>query len=516
MKYLVTLIKYDYLQRIRSYTFLITLCASIAIGYTFVPSPNANYSTIRIAEYVGEYNSAWFGYVTAIMTSLFLSLIGFYLVNGTIRTDGQTKVGQIFASTKVTNFKYLFIKVITNFFVLLTLTAVIFVMSLVLFFMYNDGFEFEIMAFIKPYVFISLPALFFISVLAVLFEVVFGRFTVLQNVLFFFCFCALSFYTPKTQLEYGLDVFGQKIVVHHLEEKVKEIKGIQETGELTIGYIISSKERPKKFEFNGFDFPSSFIISRFIWLGLGFVLILGIASFFHRFDTKEKIQLRKPIKIVQHQSVIRDINVNNLPKTDMNFSLLPIIKIELLLLFRKGKKWLWLVNALGMILMVSLSLRIAHQMVLPILWFIQVHRLSDITVKEVNHNMQYLTFSSLAPLKRLLGSQLISAIIVMLTVALPLVVRYAVLGDLQSAIVIVLGGIFLVLLSAIMGLISKGKKLFEVVFFLVTYANINAIPFLDYFGGVVVHLEKTFVLCIIVVLLLMSTIWIRKRQLTKL
>ncbi|WP_243456863.1 hypothetical protein [Polaribacter batillariae] len=77
MKPFLNIIKLDYLQRTRNYNFLITLCASLAIAYTFVPEPNANYSTIRISDYVGYYNSAWFGYVTAIMSSIFLSLIGF-------------------------------------------------------------------------------------------------------------------------------------------------------------------------------------------------------------------------------------------------------------------------------------------------------------------------------------------------------------------------------------------------------------------------------------------------------
>jgi len=107
MKPFLTIIKSDYLQRTRSYAFLITLCASLAIAYTFVPEPNANYSTIRIADHVGYYNSAWFGYVTAIMTSIFLSLIGFYLVNSGIKKDIETRVGQIIAATPISNFKYL-------------------------------------------------------------------------------------------------------------------------------------------------------------------------------------------------------------------------------------------------------------------------------------------------------------------------------------------------------------------------------------------------------------------------
>lgn len=128
-----TIIKSDYLQRTRSYAFLITLCATLAIAYTFVPEPNANYATIKIANYVGYYNSAWFGYVTAIMTSLFLSLMGFYLVNNGIETDVKIKVGQIVASTPISNFKYLLSKVLSNFLVLLTIVAVVFIMNIILF-----------------------------------------------------------------------------------------------------------------------------------------------------------------------------------------------------------------------------------------------------------------------------------------------------------------------------------------------------------------------------------------------
>ena len=153
MKQFFTIIKSDYLQRVRSYAFLITLCATLAIAYTFVPEPNANYSTIRISDYVGHYNSAWFGYVTAIMTSIFLSLIGFYLVNSSIKTDIKTKIGTITASTKISNFNYLFSKAITNFIVLWTIMFLVFVMSIILFFLYNDGSNFQLFQFIKPFIF---------------------------------------------------------------------------------------------------------------------------------------------------------------------------------------------------------------------------------------------------------------------------------------------------------------------------------------------------------------------------
>ena len=72
-----SIIKADYLQRTRSYSFLITLLVSVCLAYTFLPTAEAGYSTVRVGDYSGEYNSAWVGHVTAIMASTFLWLIGF-------------------------------------------------------------------------------------------------------------------------------------------------------------------------------------------------------------------------------------------------------------------------------------------------------------------------------------------------------------------------------------------------------------------------------------------------------
>jgi len=143
MKLFLTVVYSDFLQRTRSYAFLVTLCISIAIAYTFVPEPNASYSTIRIADHIGYYNAAWFGYVTAIMTSIFLSLFGYYLVNSGIKKDMDTKVGQIIATTPISNVSYLLAKALSNFLLLASIVSVVCIMSIVLFFLYNDGYSFE-------------------------------------------------------------------------------------------------------------------------------------------------------------------------------------------------------------------------------------------------------------------------------------------------------------------------------------------------------------------------------------
>jgi len=513
MKLFFTIIKSDYLQRTRSYAFLITVCASLAIAYTFVPEPNANYSTIRIADHVGYYNSAWFGYVTAIMTSIFLALIGFYLVNSGIKKDIDTKVGQIVAATPISNFKYLFSKVSSNFLVLITIVGIVFMMSVVLFILYNDGFTFQVFQFIKPYVLITVPSMFFIAVLAVVFEVFLGRYSVLQNIGFFFLFSFMMVFTPKTEAEYALDVFGTRIVMSKFEEMVKTLTNTDENTDLSIGYVIGNVKETKKFHFNGMDFPLSFLMSRLGIILLGIGIIVVVAPVFHRFNVRERGVKTKLVPKSEKTQVIKELSLTNLAVVQINYSILPLIKAELLLLFRKGSKWLWFINLGGMIALVMLSLEMAHQMVLPVLWFLQVGRLSDLTSKELTNNVHYFAFASYKPLTRLLASQIITGIILMIILALPLAIRLGMIQNFEAIFGVVLGSVFIVLVAVVLGIISKGKKLFEVLFFMLTYANINGIVFVDYFGGFQHHQLYLVKLTAFVIILAAIGFLMRKHQL---
>jgi len=479
-----TIIKYDYLQRTRSYAFLITLCLTLGVAYTFVPGPNASYSTISLENYQGYYNSDWIGYVTAIMTSSFLSLIGFYLINSSIKKDIDTKVGQIVATTQVSNFKYLLSKVLSNFLVLTSIVFVVFLMSILLFFKYNTGFSFEILSFIKPYLFITIPTMFLIAVLAVLFEVFLGKYSILQNVGFFFLFTVLIAFSNSNNKNYSLDVTGVKIVTQTMKNQVNTIIGSEKITGMGIGYMHKSKaEKIKRFSFNGIDFSNSFLISRIIIVLFGIGIIGIIAPFFHRFDRKKQLKIKAKKETIIETKLNAEIRLINLPKVKENYSILPFIKTELLLLFRNGKKGLWIMNLIAMLLLVVVPTKIALQFIVPILWFLQVSRLSNLTTKEISNNVHYFALSSYKPLRRLLLSKFIAGTILILILIFPLLIKLVFTGSFSNIISLILGAVFIVLCSITLGIISKSKKLFEVLFFLVTYANLNKVPFLDYFGG---------------------------------
>ena len=110
MQYIYPILKADYLQRTRSYSFLITLAVTVFMAYSFIPDNNASYTTLSAAGYRGVYNSAWIGYVSGVMTTVMLTYFGFLLVNSGIKKDIDTQVGLIIATTPISNFKYLLSK----------------------------------------------------------------------------------------------------------------------------------------------------------------------------------------------------------------------------------------------------------------------------------------------------------------------------------------------------------------------------------------------------------------------
>jgi hypothetical protein len=483
----VNIIKGDYLQRTRSYAFLITLAISLYVAYTFVPGPDAAYTTVRVGKFIGEYNSAWIGYVTAIMTSVFLSLIGFFLVNNSVKKDIETEVGMIIATTSVSNFSYLISKTIGNFMVLLSIVGVVFLMSVGIFFYRSSGFDFEITSFLLPYFLVTIPSLFVVSSIAVVGEVWLGRRSVLQYIGFFILFNVVI---ANVQMRVGsdfitwLDPFGVKQVTMGLEKYVQSNFDGQ-ARVTSMGFNFSEKKDVQVFVFNGLDWPIGFLISRLLWIAFGVAVVFLSSPFFHRFDVKEKSKAAKKSKarITENErTTLKTISLSALPPIVTDYSIAAFIKTELLMLYRKGPRWFWLVNIGGMVALIFTPLDVAHQMLLPVLWFLQIGRWSDLTTKEKTSRIHHFTFAAYQPLKRLLPSQLIAGVTLALALSSPLLIRYAFALEFLQVVGIIAGAFFIVLLAACLGVISGGKKLFEVLFFMITYLNLNRVPFADYFG----------------------------------
>jgi hypothetical protein len=215
-------------------------------------------------------------------------------------------------------------------------------------------------------------------------------------------------------------------------------------------------------------------------------LLLIAARLFHRFDVTERVtrkKKKKKIDIIETQLPLREIHLSSLPVAAPAFGIGPFVKIEFLMLLRKGPKWFWIINLGGFIALSFMPLTIAHQIGLPVLWFLQINRWADLTTKEKYNRTHYFTYAAYKPLQRLLTSQIIAGTLLATALATPVIIRYAINGEYSTAITIILGAIFIITLSVCSGIISGGKRIFEIIFFMLTYVNISGAPVLDYFGS---------------------------------
>ncbi|SHL74701.1 hypothetical protein SAMN05444360_10450 [Chryseobacterium carnipullorum] len=488
MRNLYNIIMGDYLQRSRSYAFLITLAVTIYAAHSFVPLPEAGYTTLTIPGYRGVYNSAWAGHISALMSTVILSLFGFYLINGAIKKDIDTKVGLIIASTSVTNFGYIFVKFLGNLMVLLTISMIALLVGILMFLIQNSGYPFHIGDFLRPYFYMVVPSLIIVSGLAILAEVFLSRKTILQNVLYFFIFTFMLSGMMEKNDQHGSSIrdgFGMGIVTNSIKDQVNEQFNENIDG-VSLGYTINKKESFRTFEWKGVSWNTSYVLSRAVWIGFTLLLVYISSFFFHRFDFKQAMKSSPVLKIPQERSAAisyAGFQRSALPSVTPDYGISLFLKTELLLMVRKDSKWLWLLNIGLWLAMLFAPLAIAYVFLLPALLFLQVNRISDLTTKEVTNRLYYFTFASYKPLQRMLPAQILAVLGLLTILALPLILRLLLNVNFISVIQVLNGVVFIIALSVFLGILSGGKKLFEILFFLLTYAAFQA-PQINYLGTI--------------------------------
>ena len=115
-------------------------------------------------------------------------------------------------------------------------------------------------------------------------------------------------------------------------------------------------------------------------------------------------------------------------------------------------------------------------------------------------------------MRRLLVSQIIAGILLAVALAFPLIIRYLISGDFIHVLEIITGAVFIVALAVCLGILSGGNKLFEVLFFLLTYSALNQLPFVDYFGGMHNDLNYAGFMSVIIAFLLTVSFALRSYE----
>jgi hypothetical protein len=529
LRTLYHLMRADFLERVRRYSFLVTLLAIVAVTYLYLPALDTPaWFYLNMGGPRPLYTSAWIGLAVAALMTEFFPLFGFYLVKNTLERDRRTGVGEIIATTPISKAMYTLGKWLSNVAVFCAVIGVSILTSLVLQFVRAEEFAVDLWALVAPFLILILPELAFIAALAVLFEsinwlrggfgnlvyyVVYAIATMLGNLQgissvwpSLYAACSASFDHCKTGRQ--IDIGGEPLL------------------------------NLPTFRYDGVNWTAEIIWPRLAWIVVSVAVALLAAFFFHRFDPSkigktpwawikrfifafvtEPTQAAEPSSVESApiaQPMPRRGSLSTTVRTTGGVWLyVRIFAAELRLTF-KGLGWLWYVVAAGItVSALFVPLNIARLVVLPLAMVWPVLVWSSLGVKEVRHHTAPIVFSLPYPLRRqLLMTWLVGALIA-LAMSSTVIARLALTGDWAASLAALIGALFVPSFAVALGCWSGTSKLFQAVYLFVWYlAAVQGVIYVDFMGHFpqTVTLGVPWVVALATLGLLIASAFGRRRQ----
>jgi len=477
----------DFLERVRRYSFLVVLGLVILLGYqTAVGNVR-----LQLGPYRGEFNSAWIAGMMSIIATFFLGWFGFYVVKGSVARDRETGVCQIMATTPMSRPFYMLGKWISNFIVLMTMIVILVIFGFLIQLINAESTQVDLWTYLSPFIFVVMPVMAIVAAVAVLFETIPFLAGGFGNVVYFFAFVMIIPFAMESKIietNPAIEPLGMAMLKADMSQEVLQVFPDYD-GSFMLGGM--DTEITGTFTWNGIDWTSSIIVTRFAYIGLAMLVALFGALFFDRFDpsrrkprkTKSNGSLSTP-ELISVSQAVSAVSLTPLHRAANRFSFLHVLVAEIKLLL-KGQPWWWYIGAAGLII-VSLAspAETTRQYVLPFAWIWPILLLSPIGNREARDNVQQMAFSSAAPLWRQLPAQWIAGFIVTLLMGSGAALKFLISGNSVGLLAFLSGALFIPSLALALGVWSGTGKPFEIVYISLWYLGpLNKVPGLDFIGA---------------------------------
>ncbi|HEY2858590.1 MAG TPA: ABC transporter permease, partial [Terracidiphilus sp.] len=283
---LYQMMRADFLERVRRTSFLLALGFSLFLAYAVYTGQVA----LELADYRGLPNSAWIGSVIGLVASVWLSLVGFYVVKNSIERDRQTRVGQILAATPLSKAFYTLGKVLSNFAVLAAMVLVLAVGAVAIQLANPKAMHLDLPALLLPVLLFGLSAVALVAALAVLFETLPVLRGGVGNALYVFLWIMLIILgvpptDPGEKAAYWAplkDYTGIGTLMGQMSSRLYSMDpGYKGGASFTVGNL---HPPTKTFLWTGLDWTAPALLGRLAPVAAAILLALLAAVFFDRFD----------------------------------------------------------------------------------------------------------------------------------------------------------------------------------------------------------------------------------------
>lgn len=277
--------------RLRSTSTIFAVLGVFALTFLYLPDPGVNRVSIswRSGEsglISGLYDSTYVGAVLGMLSAMFLTLIGFYLVAGSIRRDRQRHILEIVAATPISKFGFVIGKWLAHTLYLLIVASTGLIAGLILFFRYGHG-SLDLQQFLMPWLLTVPAAMAFTAAMAVLFDVTPGLRTRFGWVIWFFAWIYLFMVIPahlagrlgqeSSPRPTNYDPAGMIAFEEMLEDTVDGA----DVKDLSMGVMIID-EPISRVPIGRITLADAFNSSR-VWNVVWIALVLGVSTLLFRF-----------------------------------------------------------------------------------------------------------------------------------------------------------------------------------------------------------------------------------------
>ncbi len=419
----------DFKIRFRRASTLVVFILLSGVAYLWVPSPATGHALIEINGQRALYNSAAVGMATAILGSIFVGMVGFYVISNAIRRDVVSRCGQVIASTTVTKVEYLLGKLAGNIVFLTTFVAGYMLTAMAMVIVRGEA-PLQPGVFAWQYLLLVPPAIVFVSALAILFESVpflSGRF---GDVAYFFLWVgSLGVVVSLTEKRAGRPGLAAMFDFSGFAFLFTTLKRTLHTTSLSIG--LSSFDASKGvFVFHGLVLPREWILPRLASLLTPLALVALASLFFHRFDP---VRLRRSVE-KSHRGWMARINGLMKPMMRRVVGLLAVRGSGVSLLSAARTDALTTISAFPLIGLAIVGLAIASlasgapellTAIMPVAFGVAGVAIADVACREKRAGTLALVRSTPILRERFVGWKLLTSVLVALAFLLIPLVRVA-------------------------------------------------------------------------------------------
>jgi hypothetical protein len=480
--------KADFKERMRRPPIYMAMAVAAFLCYLSV----IGQATVSMNGSRGVWNSAWSAGTMAVMATSFLTLICFFVIRSSVQRDEETGAGKLLAAAPISGFSYLLGKCLSNFSVLLVVSAVFVVAAPILQWHEHAGYGFDLWEFANPFLYVTVPAAAFVAAVAVLFECHPWLKRGLGNVLYIVAWTEML-------RESGMGDRGWTDMVGfygfmkstHAAAQAQGIKLAEHS--LNIGH--AEVDHWSAFVWNGFAFNWHDVWLRAEWFAVAAALVLVATYFFKRFDpdTRPALQLRMPAFLQRKQKSIEQaagkwetelLKLTSLQGRVGHGRFFGIVRAEMKLLLKSIPKFVYVVLGIANLiaLMPAEKDGPGGAGVLAFLWIVPVLIWSQMGAREQAPYARPLIFSAPHSFLRQLPAEWMAGFLIALGGSAGVGLNLLIHRRTAHLMVWLSGAMFIASLAIACGTWSRSTRLFQGLYTGWWYLAMNNAPSMDFTG----------------------------------